>query len=173
MDIKAIIGLGNPGYKYRLTRHNIGFLILDQISDKYNLTWDKKDNLQFTILNLNNRSIYLIKPETFMNNSGEIAPFLKKYNIKSDNILVIQDELDFPFGKIGIKFQGSARGHNGIKSLISTITDKFYRLRFGISRPESKDDVSNYVLSNFENIEELNRYIKIAIEKIENIIKKE
>jgi len=166
MDIKAIIGLGNPGEKYEFTRHNVGFLILDELAKRYDLQWSLKDNLELAILNLDNKKIYLIKPQTFMNNSGEIAPFLKKNNIGPNNIIVIQDELDLPFGKINIKFSGSAKGHNGIKSLISHIGEEFYRLRFGISRPINKEEVAQYVLSNFDNLEELKKYIDQSVNKI-------
>ena len=94
-------------------------------------------------------SIYLIKPQTYMNQSGNVIPFLLKKGMKSNEILVIHDELEKKLGNISIRFAGSARGHNGLRSIISMMGSKFWRLRFGVGRPLIKSEVGNYVLSNF------------------------
>lgn len=169
-NIKAIVGLGNPGPKYVLNRHNIGFLILDQLADKYNASWDSKQNMDIAIVNIKDNNILLIKPQTFMNDSGKVIPFLQKKGIKAENILVVHDELEFPFGKVAVKKGGSARGHNGLRSIIEHCGKEFARLRFGIGRPVTKEMVSKYVLSNFtESNQLLEEFIYQAVEMIEDL----
>jgi PTH1 family peptidyl-tRNA hydrolase len=152
--IKVIIGLGNPGSKYKETRHNIGFILLDALVEEQNLDWHEQKNLLHAeIIASDNQKILLIKPQTFMNNSGEVLPFLTKKGIKPEEILVIHDELEKPFGSVTFRFSGSAKGHNGLRSLIEKMGQNFWRLRFGIGRPEQKEQVGEYVLSAF-NINE-------------------
>lgn len=157
-NIKVIIGLGNPGLKYYKNRHNIGFRILDKISQNYNASWSILSIMEQTqiSLSLNHsiQSIILIKPQTFMNASGKVISFLQKKGIKPENILVIHDELEKAFGKINLKFGGSARGHNGLRSIIGTIGYDFWRLCFGVGRPVDGTDIANFVLSNFSQDEE-------------------
>lgn len=173
LDIKAIIGLGNPGPKYYYTRHNIGFRILDELANAYNLTWQTKDNMEIANLTLDGQKIILVKPQTFMNDSGRVIPGLLKQGIKAENILVVHDELEQPFGAVKIRLGGSARGHNGLKSIISVCGDQFVRLRFGIGRPANKEDVPNYVLEKFkENPAELENHIQQAVQVIEQLLKK-
>lgn len=169
-NIKLIVGLGNPGDNYKKNRHNIGFRVIDRLAEKYNSEFKKKDNFKIAHININN-NISLIKPETFMNNSGQISFYLKKNNILAKEILVIHDDLELDFGKIVFKFGGSSKGHNGLKSIINYIGHDFWRLRFGISRPEDKSQVPNYVLQNFNKEQEL--AINDLIEKsIDLIIEK-
>ncbi|MFC1842633.1 aminoacyl-tRNA hydrolase [Candidatus Dependentiae bacterium] len=169
-DIKAIIGLGNPGHKYALNRHNIGFLILDALGDKYNAVWEQRPNMELAPVTIHSKNILLIKPQTFMNDSGKVIPFLQKKGIKAENILVIHDELEFPFGKIRVRKGGSARGHNGLRSIIEHCGKEFIRLRFGIGRPISKDMVSKHVLSNFsETDQELEKEIYKSVDAIEEL----
>jgi len=173
-DIQAIIGLGNPGNKFYNNRHNIGFQILDALAEKYNASWSEKANLEYAQITIDNDPILLIKPMTFMNESGKVIPFLKKQGINPKHILVVHDELEKPFGKISYRFGGSARGHNGLRSIIDYIGKDFGRLRFGIGRPEDKKDVARYVLEDFsESQSEIDRLIQEAIEKIETLIKGE
>jgi PTH1 family peptidyl-tRNA hydrolase len=170
---QAIIGLGNPGHNFERTRHNIGFLILDELSRKYNGNFRVVDKAELAEVQINGYRVILAKPLTYMNNSGDIVPILKKIGISSEHSLVIHDELEFPFGKIGLKFGGSARGHNGLRSIISMWSDKFARLRFGIGRPENKEDVAKYVLSQFnQNLIELKNKIGEAVSIIESLYKK-
>ena len=165
-NIKAIIGLGNPGQKYHKNRHNIGFRVLDELAKQLDLNWNSKDKMEYA-----KNSFYLIKPQTFMNNSGQVIHFLTKNGIKAENILVVHDELEKKFGNINLHLGGSAKGHNGLRSIISMIGPEFYRLRFGIGRPEEKSQVSNYVLSNF-NLEEESQ-IEFLIDKSVDLILKE
>src|SRR5579872_2341140 len=98
--IKAIIGLGNPGKQFHYTRHNIGFLVLDTLAESEHATWKEKENQEIAEIHVNGQKIILIKPQTFMNNSGKVIPSLLKQGIKAENILVVHDELEKPFGKI-------------------------------------------------------------------------
>lgn len=171
LDIKAIIGLGNPGPNYYYTRHNIGFRVLDELAKAYNLSWQSKDNQEIATLMKDDKKILLIKPQTFMNSSGKVIPYLIKQGIKAENILVVHDELEQPFGTIKIRVGGSARGHNGLKSIISACGDQFARLRFGIGRPTFKEDVPNYVLEKFkENPEDLENLIAKAVALLEEYL---
>lgn len=171
--IKAIIGLGNPGQKYYHTRHNIGFRVIDELASNYGANWKQQDNMEITKISIDSHELILIKPQTFMNSSGDVIPFLSKKGIKPDEILVVHDELELPFGKIAIKFGGSHKGHNGLKSIISKIGDQFYRLRFGISRPEVREDVPDYVLEKFKEPEiQIQDLISQALNLIQQEVKK-
>lgn len=152
--IKAIIGLGNPGPSYYKTRHSIGFRIIDEIAAKFDVTFNTSEDKEYAQIKNDDLSVYLVKPLTFMNNSGKIMSFLQKKGIKSDEILVIHDELEKKFGDVGLRFGGSAKGHNGLKSIIDSIGPDFWRLRFGIGRPEDKSQVGTYVLTYFLKDEE-------------------
>ena len=173
LNIKAIIGLGNPGPRYYYTRHNIGFRIIDALAQRYNLSWQSKNNAEIAQFVSPSKTVLLVKPQTFMNDSGKVIPSLLKQGIKADQILVIHDELEQPFGAIKIKQGGSARGHNGLKSIIAAMGDQFPRLRFGIARPAIKEEVPNYVLEKFnENPEEIERLITQAANFLINEILK-
>lgn len=170
-EIKAIIGLGNPGPKYHYTRHNIGFRVLDALADAYHVSWQTKDNQEVAILMKGDKRILLIKPQTYMNDSGKVIPALLKQGIKAENILVVHDELEQPFGVLKLRMGGSARGHNGLKSIIAACGDQFARLRFGIARPTVKEDVPNYVLEKFkESPDELEDKIHQAVAMMEQLI---
>ena len=170
VDIKAIIGLGNPGTKYAHTRHNIGFNVLDALAEKYHAAWRKREQMEVAEIQHSDKTIILIKPQTSMNLSGAVIPFLTKQGIKPDQILVVHDELELPFGKIATKTGGSAKGHNGLKSIIAACGPEFHRLRFGIGRPDKQEDVPAYVLQNFsEHPDELARLISHALMMIEDL----
>jgi len=174
LEIKAIIGLGNPGPAYTFTRHNIGFLIVDALADQSNESWQEKQNMLLTQIIIEGKKILLIKPMTYMNNSGEVLAYLQKQGIKQDNILVIHDELELPFGQTKLKFDGSARGHNGLKSIIAHGGANFLRLRFGIDRPIDKNHVPDYVLAKFSETKNLiNAKIDLACNMVADYIKKQ
>ena len=149
-QIKAIIGLGNPGPRFYYHRHNIGFRVLDELANRYSGHWETKNNMELATVTIADHAILLIKPQTFMNDSGAVIPFLQKKGIKAEQILVVHDELEKPFGSLAFKIDGSHRGHNGLRSIIGVCGPQFMRLRFGIGRPENKDDVPNYVLQPFD-----------------------
>lgn len=147
--IKAIIGLGNPGPSYYKTRHSIGFRVIDALADQEGAAWSTKENMELATMQYNNRSILLIKPMNFMNSSGVVVPFLQKKGIKAEDILVIHDELELPFGSVIFKTGGSSKGHNGLKSIMSVCGENFHRIRVGIARPPTREEVPDYVLSPF------------------------
>lgn len=167
--IKLIIGLGNPGSKYTYNRHNIGFRVVEALVNKFGGSFRKQDNCEIAECTIrSNQDVFVAKPQTFMNSSGEIlSKFLKK-GIKAENILVVHDELEKPFAHLSLKCGGSAKGHNGLKSIISVVGDGFWRLRFGIARPLNKEDVPNYVLQNFSQDEE--SQLILSIEKALSLI---
>lgn len=154
--MKLIAALGNPGERYLKTRHNAGFLFLDHLIDFFSLPdYQPKFKGAFTEGSIEGHKLYFLKPLTFMNSSGQsIAAIAQFFKILPEEILIIQDELEVEFGKIRLKQGGSSGGHNGIKSIEQTIgSSNFGRLRIGIGRPLHKEDVSNYVLNNFDKEE--------------------
>lgn len=166
-SIMAIIGLGNPGQAYYFNRHSIGFRVLDALAQAYGGQWKKKDDMEIAEIIINNSKIILIKPHTFMNSSGKVIPYLAKKGITADKILVVHDELELPFGQLKFKIGGSHKGHNGLRSIIGTCGDGFARLRFGIGRPESREQVPEYVLENFnEPKQEIEQLIDEAVSRI-------
>ena len=169
-EITAIVGLGNPGPAYTFTPHNIGFLILDRLCALHDGTWIEKQNMLQATVQLSDQEILLIKPQTFMNNSGEILKHLQKRGIKIENILVVHDEIDYPFAKLSFKEGGSARGHNGLRSIIEHGGDNFLRLRCGVGRPDNPDDVGNFVTKPFEqSSEQVDELVEKSVEMIKTI----
>jgi len=168
-NIKAIIGLGNPGQKYSKNRHNIGFIIIDELSNQFSSSFKVSEKMEHAQIYFDSQAICLIKPLTFMNTCGQVIPFLSKKGIKPENILVIHDELEKKFGNISIKFGGSARGHNGLRSIIGIVGHDFWRLRFGIGRPDQKAEVGDYVLANFD-AEQENQLEDLVLQAINLIL---
>ncbi len=167
---KALIGLGNPDQRYARTRHNIGFQIIDALATAHGGQWQRKRTEEVARIQIHDMNIILIKPQTYMNNSGDVVPFLKKEGVQPLDALVIHDELELPFGKIAFKVGGSAKGHNGLKSIIQAWgTADFARLRIGIGRPVHKEAVAQYVLEPFDNEAEVQGMIDEALVFIENL----
>lgn len=166
--IHAIIGLGNPGSKFEYNRHNIGFRVVDALVDAHGGSWRAREHMETADIVINGAKIIVIKPQTFMNSSGKVIPFLTKQGIKPENILVVHDELELPFGQLKFKMGGSHKGHNGLRSIIGACGDQFARLRFGIARPENRDDVPAYVLENFkEPQQDVEQLIEQSVRMIE------
>jgi PTH1 family peptidyl-tRNA hydrolase len=152
MQVKLIVGLGNPGSKYELTRHNIGFLLVDQLADKYvPAGFRQKGQVLVAEGAIVGEKVLLAKPQTFMNLSGQgVVPLAQFYKILPPDILVVYDDLDLEVGKIRLRTKGGAGGHNGIKSIIQLLgTEEFPRLRIGVGRPPADEDAADYVLSRF------------------------
>lgn len=151
MNIKMIVGLGNPGNEYRDTRHNAGFWLIDELAWQWNapLREEKKFHGYITRTTQYGRDIWLLKPQTFMNLSGKsVAALAQFYKIQSEEILVVHDELDIPCGRIRFKLGGGNGGHNGLKDIQAKLgTPAFYRLRLGIDHPGDRNLVVGYVLN--------------------------
>ncbi|CAM3541831.1 MAG: aminoacyl-tRNA hydrolase [Aliarcobacter sp.] len=165
-----IVGLGNIGEKYQFTRHNIGFMVIDEITKNLSTSNINNPNFQSTLL----KSGYNLfaKPTTYMNNSGVAVHAIKEYyKIDLENIIVIHDDLDLPFGTVKFKIGGGHGGHNGLRSLDSHIGKDYVRVRIGIGKPKEKLDVANYVLSNFskEEMKLLQDIIPHTIKAIESL----
>jgi len=153
--MKLIVGLGNPGNEYVNTRHNAGFLVIDRICDRLNLSLNKvKFKGEYYQGTINNEKVILLKPQTYMNLSGEcVSQFVKYFDIAHEDILVIFDDMDTDVGKIRLRASGSAGGQNGMKNIIDHLGSKdIARLRVGIGK-KTIPDVKKYVLSRFKDDE--------------------
>lgn len=141
-----IVGLGNPGSNYAQSRHNIGFMVIDEILKLIPATPIKNTRFKGELFKSGN--LFLLKPMTYMNLSGQsVAAVANFYNIKK--IVVIHDDLDLPFGAVRFKKGGGSGGHNGLKSIDSSVSNDYIRVRIGISKPVSKEETVSYVLSTF------------------------
>lgn len=169
---KLIIGLGNPGEEYKNNRHNVGFILIDKIAQELSLNFDNNKKKSLYARGKSKDIEYiLLKPQTFMNLSGESVIYVSKFfNVKLEDIIVIYDDMDIPFGSFKIKKGGSSGGHNGIKSLIAYLqSDDFTRVRIGIGRPSAGKKVNDYVLSNFSKKEREELDTVIANDVIEAV----
>ncbi|MFC6232769.1 aminoacyl-tRNA hydrolase [Paenibacillus allorhizosphaerae] len=150
--MKWFVGLGNPGRQYETTRHNIGFMAIDRFAEQHGIKIaQSKCKGLLGEGHVAGQKVYLLKPQTYMNLSGEsIRAFMDFYKASIEDLVVIYDDLDTPFGNIRLRYQGSAGGHNGIKSTIQHLgTQSFNRIRMGISRPAPGREVVDYVLGSF------------------------
>lgn len=150
--MKLVVGLGNPGKQYAMTKHNIGFMVVDAIADSVPHTpWKEEQNAEVCSITVDGEKVLLVKPQTFMNASGEsVGPLMRYYKISPSDVYCIYDDMDLPVGKLRIRPNGSSGGHNGIKSLISHIgTEDFPRFRVGIGRPLPQWTVIDHVLAPF------------------------
>jgi PTH1 family peptidyl-tRNA hydrolase len=171
-----IVGLGNPGAEYRLTRHNFGFMVLDALAEHWSVQLKK---IKFQAVYVEDRfkgnKVVLAKPLTFMNESGRsVAPLMRYFKVPSENMLVIHDDLDLPLGTLRIRPSGSSGGQRGIESITKLLgAQEFPRMRLGISRPPGQMEPKDYVLKKFlPNEEELKKIVlRQAIEAIECFIK--
>jgi len=146
-----VVGLGNPGQRYAATRHNIGFAALDQLAQ--GVDWRQKFQGEFAPIELAGSKLTLLKPLTFMNESGQsVGPAAKFFKVEPRDIIVVHDELDLPLGTVRIKLGGGDAGHNGLRSLRAHLsTGEFIRIRLGIGRPPPtfRGDIADYVLQGF------------------------
>ena len=166
-----IVGLGNPGAEYALTRHNVGFMAVDAIAGA-GATWKNEKNALTTRADVARRTAILAKPQTFMNDSGRaVLALMTFYKIPLENLIVIHDDMDLPNGHLREKIGGSSAGHNGIKSIDAAVGREYRRIRVGIAHPrdfENPMDPADWVLGKF-SAEQLGE-IKTAIEKVKTII---
>ena len=153
--MKLIVGLGNPGREYRDTRHNIGFLVLDELARRHQLTFSMGPSQVSDSVIAKRHGTHpamLAKPLTFMNRSGDaVAGLARYYDLEPSDLLVVVDEVALPFGRLRARPRGSTGGHNGLKSIIERLgTTEFARLRLGVGRGDTRRDLADHVLSVFE-----------------------
>jgi PTH1 family peptidyl-tRNA hydrolase len=150
-----VVFLGNPGPKYDMTRHNAGFMAADAMAEEKNVNINKARFKALTATcKIGDESVMLMKPQTFMNLSGEaVIQAVRFYKIPADHVIVVSDEISLPIGKLRIRTKGSAGGHNGLKNIIAQLgTDAFPRIRMGVGAPPHPDyDMADWVLSAFKN----------------------
>ena len=152
-DRFLIIGLGNPGRKYRGNRHNIGFMVVDRLAADNGIQSSKMQNKAIVgDGRVAGQRVILAKPQTYMNNSGDaVGPLANFYKIPPENIFVVYDEMDIPLGTIRLREKGGAGGHNGMKSIIQHIGQDFPRMRLGVGRPPGRMEPPAYLLQDFSN----------------------
>ncbi|ORE94413.1 peptidyl-tRNA hydrolase [Stappia sp. 22II-S9-Z10] len=149
--LQLIVGLGNPGKEYAMNRHNVGFMVLDRLHDRWRgAPWRTKFQSEVAEVVIDGVRCLLIKPMTYMNNSGHaVAEAARFYKVELDDIVVVHDEIDLPPGKFKMKTGGGTGGHNGLKSISSLLKDGYRRLRIGVGHPGRKELVPGYVLKDF------------------------
>lgn len=181
--MKIIIGLGNPGKEYENTRHSIGFRVVNYINKEFggSFDFDKKSNSEVSEIKAGGEKVLLVKPQTFMNNSGEaVKKIIRNWKLGIRNLVIVHDDLDVPFGKVKSSFGRSSAGHRGVESIIRALkTDKFHRVRFGTSgaklarirktrdKRKRTKEMNDFVVGPFTPAEKqkLNKLVKIAAEK--------
>ena len=181
--MKLIVGLGNPGKEYEKTKHNMGFMAIDEYAKSKNVNIDKtKFNGLFTIIKEDEEQIILLKPQEYINLSGDVIKrFVDFYKINIDDILIICDDLDTPLGKLKLKLKGSSGGHNGLKNIEANLKTKEYkRIKIGISNDKTRDtkdyvlsklskeenDIINQIIGLFPNI--INDYLTMSFDNLMN-----
>lgn len=153
--MKLIVGLGNPGREYRDTRHNVGFMVVDEIARRHGIDWTSgPSQLAETLIakRFGDEPVMVAKPLTYMNNSGDaVAGLVRYFDVNHDDLIVVVDEAALPFGRLRARPRGSAGGHNGLKSIIERLgTTEFSRLRLGVGRGDGRRDLADHVLARFE-----------------------
>lgn len=175
-DSWLIVGLGNPGPEYAATRHNVGFLVVDELARRHGGRFrpHKRARAQVVETHVAGRRAVLVKPQTYMNESGQaVAPLRVFYRVDPDRLAVVHDELDLPFGSLRLKLGGGDNGHNGLRSLRQSLgTGDFHRARFGVGRPPGRMDPSVYVLRGFSAAErpEVDVHVVRAADAVESLL---
>ena len=168
-----VVGLGNPGREYAKTRHNAGWMVVDELARRHGGAWRSKFNGSLAEVRLDGHRVALLKPETYMNESGRsVAAAASFFKIEPDAILVVHDEGDFDLGRLQARRGGGLGGHNGLRSIARALgTQDFLRLRIGVGRPERGDrrSLADYVLSNFEAHDDAESIVARAAEAVETL----
>ncbi|MEW6440815.1 MAG: aminoacyl-tRNA hydrolase [bacterium] len=170
-----IVGLGNPGKKYRTTRHNIGFLVLEEFARRNRIGWrERKSIAQIGEGELAGQELLLMEPMVYMNRSGAaVRQFWNRWT-GAESMVVVHDDMDLPFGRMRIKKGGGSGGHKGVRSVIDELaTADFLRLKMGIGRPELEEAPEEYVLSRFSSVrrEQLQEFVELGAEALECIVR--
>ncbi len=173
--MKIVVGLGNPGQEYSATRHNIGFMVIDKLAERWAVTsWRDRYNAEVAEYR-GEETVLLVKPQTFMNLSGRaVVPLAAFYKVAYEDIIVIYDDLDLPAGRLRLRLKGGSGGHRGIESLLyESGKDDFSRVRIGIGRPPEGWETANYVLGRFtaEEMPLISQALGQAADAVECVIK--
>lgn len=166
-----IVGLGNPGPAYASTRHNVGFMVIDELARRHRVSNVSKSSFEGELFKMGEH--FLLKPATYMNLSGRSILAVKNF-YKIEEVIVIHDDLDLPFGALRFKVGGGHGGHNGLKSADSSIGNGYTRVRMGIGKPEHKSQVADFVLHSFSSQEQIhvNEWISKAADAVEMLLEK-
>jgi peptidyl-tRNA hydrolase, PTH1 family len=168
-----VVGLGNPGREYARNRHNVGHLVLDELARRHDGSWKSKFSGQISEIRLDGHKVALLKPETYMNESGvAVSGATRFYKLEPGEVLVVHDEGDFDLGRLELKVGGGLSGHNGLRSIAQHLkTPDFLRLRVGVGRPERGDPrpLADYVLSNFEPHDDAENLVARAADAVEQL----
>ncbi|MBF0786986.1 MULTISPECIES: aminoacyl-tRNA hydrolase [unclassified Streptococcus] len=169
---KLIVGLGNPGTRYEDTKHNVGFMFINRIAkrEKLSFSHDKIFQADIASIFINSEKVYLVKPTTFMNESGKaVHALLTYYGLTKEDLVVIYDDLDMAVGKVRFRQKGSAGGHNGIKSIIKHLgSQEFDRIKIGIGRPKDGMTVVQHVLSHFDCNDRIQ--IELTLDRLDDFV---
>ena len=172
-DVWLVVGLGNPGPNYQSNRHNVGHMVLDVLANRHNASFKLHKSIALVAecrFVTGGKKIVMVKSTGFMNLSGSpVQALMKFYSIPIEQVLVIHDELDIPFGEIRNKIAGGHAGHNGLRDIIARCGAEFHRIRFGIGRPSGSQEVANFVLQDFSSTErkELAVLLELAADQVE------
>ncbi len=152
-----IVGLGNPGRRYADNRHNIGFMVVDRLAQKYSISLDRRKHKAFIGTGrVGDYSVIIARPQTFMNKSGDsVGRISDFYHVQPEDLLVVFDEIDLPLGTLRIRERGGSGGHNGMKSIIGRVGQDFPRIRLGVGRPPGRMEPADYVLRDFDEDQSL------------------
>lgn len=175
-DVWLVVGLGNPGPSYQSNRHNVGHMVLDVLAKRHSASFKVHKSVALTAecrFSAGGKKVVLAKSTGFMNLSGApVQALMKFYSIPIEQVLVVHDELDIPFGEIRQKVAGGHAGHNGLRDIIAKCSAEFQRIRFGIGRPPGQMEVANFVLQDFSSVErkELPVLLELAADQVEEIL---
>ena len=170
-----VVGLGNPGHEYATTRHNVGFMVADELARRHGGSWRSKFSGEVADVRLDGARLAVLKPQTFMNDSGRSAAAAAKfYKVEPEDLLAVHDEVDLDLGRMQARLGGGLAGHNGLRSMASALkTPEFLRLRIGVGRPERGDrrPVSDWVLSPFEPSVDVGSLVGRAADAVETLVR--
>jgi peptidyl-tRNA hydrolase, PTH1 family len=170
-----VVGLGNPGREYATTRHNIGFMVVDELARRHGGSWRSKFSGEVADIRLHGARVALLKPQTYMNESGRsVAAAAKFYKVDPEDLLAVHDEVDLDAGRMQARLGGGLAGHNGLRSMASALrSPDFLRLRIGVGRPERGDPrpVSDWVLSSFEPDVDMGGLVGRAADAVETLVR--
>jgi peptidyl-tRNA hydrolase, PTH1 family len=173
-DRRAVVGLGNPGPRYEGTRHNVGVVVLEELLGRTGSRLkNHKSGCLVAEARLASTSTILARPTSYMNESGRpVASLVRYYKVATENLIVVHDEIDIPFGEVRVKLGGGTAGHNGLNSIVPHLGKEFVRIRVGVSRPRGRQDPADYVLSDFSSAErkELPFIVDKAADAVESVI---